>query len=643
MSDLMPIAVPALLVDLLGYLTGAALYAMLVVMVGRERLAEQQPFLSVRGRLPLLSGVCGFVWNVGALAALGLRMLGRGEPPLLTALTFAALGGLPAVVVHSLFQGRETAAGREVTRLAVVAAYGVSGTAAMLQIVAALRGLPVPSRGGLWLLTGGFLTLMALLLVLTRQQPIGRRGVWVAAMSIFAVSALHFGRHDGNESWWVELIGHHAALPLALAILLQDYRFALADIFLKNAIALLLLMTVSLALFAGVMVPLLRWRDATGATDPRAVALLVAIWLATAMVFGPLRRLANHLVDRSVLRRPDYDATLASLARTLELAYTEADVLRAITVATAAALGAADTLSVEDPVPVADRRTVLTGAVLRQVVSDGTRTALVRLPTVDAPHRALAVGPLIAGRRLLSDDRHLLEAMARLGTRRIDALRVAQERLERDTREQRMQQLASEAELRALRAQINPHFLFNALTTIGYLITNAPGRALDTLLRLTSVLRGVLQHSSSDFTTLADEIELIRAYLEIEQARFEERLHVVIDVTSNAADVQIPALLLQPLVENAVKHGIGPLSQGGRLSLSATVVHDILLVRITDSGAGCDPTRGMRRGVGLTNVEQRLAAHYGSSAALSIRSTPGAGTSVSVTLPINAAAGRPTA
>src|SRR5262249_54068896 len=152
------------------------------------------------------------------------------------AVTFSALGFLPAVVVHSLFEGRATVAGRGVIRAAIAAAYGLSATAAVLHIVSAARGLPVPSGVALWLLTAGFIALTAVLLFVTPTQPIGRRGLWVAALSVFAVSALHFGRHVGNESWWVELIGHHASLPLALAILHQDYRFALADLFLKNAI-----------------------------------------------------------------------------------------------------------------------------------------------------------------------------------------------------------------------------------------------------------------------------------------------------------------------------------------------------------------------------------------------------------------------
>ena len=113
--------------------------------------------------------------------------------------------------------------------------------------------------------------------------------------------------------------------------------------------------------------------------------------------------------------------------------------------------------------------------------------------------------------------------------RRIDALRLTRERYERMLREQEITALATEAELRALRAQVNPHFLFNTLTTLGHLIQHAPPRALTTLMRLTTLLRGVLR-SDGELTTLGRERELIRCYLDIEQERFEERLAIDIDI-----------------------------------------------------------------------------------------------------------------
>src|SRR5207244_489792 len=165
----------------------------------------------------------------------------------------------------------------------------------------------------------------------------------------------------------------------------------------------------------------------------------------------------------------------------------------------------------------------------------------------------IEVTELRGGRRLLSDDRAALDAIASLIGRRIDAIRLTQERYERERREQETSKLATEAELRALRAQINPHFLFNALTTIGYLIQTAPARALETLMRLTALLRSVLR-SEGEFTTLGRELDLIEAYLDIEHARFEQRLRVRIDVPQALRTIRVPPLLLQPIVENAVKH-----------------------------------------------------------------------------------------
>jgi two-component system LytT family sensor kinase len=624
-----------LIVDLLGYLTGTALYVMLVVMVWRERVAERQPLFSRRGRLPLLTGLCGLVWNLGALASFAMQVMGDGRPaPLVVALTFSALGFLPAVVVHSLLEGREAAAGRTFTRSLVFVAYGLSTAAALLHGAAALDHQAVPSRPALWLLTGGFITLMTSLLFVTRQQPFGRRGIWVAALSVFAVSALHFGRHSGNEVWWVDLIGHHASLLLALAILHQDYRFALADLFLKNAIALLLLMGVSMALLSGVIVPVLRWEHSTGALDPRALAICVLLWMATAMIFPALRTLAGRVVDRVVLRRSDYGALLAALAHDLDALEVEASVLARTTEVLQESMGTSDVRRLDDPWPRADQRLVIRGPEVRLLVAEPGAALLLRVATVEEPRLALAVGALAAGRRLLSDDIHFLDGVSRLATRRIDAIRVTQERMEHNLREQRMQRLATEAELRALRAQLNPHFLFNALTTIGHLIQSAPPRAFETLMRLTNVLRGVLRRTATEFSTLGQEIDLITAYLDVERARFEERLQVTVDVSPAARDCQIPSLLLQPLVENAVKHGIGPLAAGGAIHIVADVRQQRLSVRIEDSGGGFDPASTTAiAGVGLANVAQRLRAHYGAGADLRIRSAAGRGTAIELDLP----------
>ena len=207
------------------------------------------------------------------------------------------------------------------------------------------------------------------------------------------------------------------------------------------------------------------------------------------------------------------------------------------------------------------------------------------------------IGELAGGRRLLSDDIAMLESLAHIVAHRIDAVRVTHERCQRDLREQEIGRLATEAELRALQAQLNPHFLFNALTTIGYLIQTAPSRAMDTLMGLTGLLRRILKRSTGELVTLGEELELIEMYLAIERARFEERLRVKIDVPFELRGLPIPPLLLQPLVENAVKHGISTLVEmAERLVVAAELERVsespadegqyILCIRVEDTGKG---------------------------------------------------------
>jgi two-component system LytT family sensor kinase len=268
-------------------------------------------------------------------------------------------------------------------------------------------------------------------------------------------------------------------------------------------------------------------------------------------------------------------------------------------------------------------------------------TAEVAVPTSERPAFVLRIGDLVGGRRLLSDDRAFLDAAALAAARRIDAVRLSQERFDQRIRQEEMERLATEAELRALRAQINPHFLFNTLTTIGYLIETAPPRATKTLLRLTSLLRSLLR-SEGELTTLGREVELVEHYLEIERERFEERLRVVIDVPPALRALPVPSLLLQPLVENAVKHGIARAIRGGdirieaRLDAASGAQELVLSVRNTGAPLNADPDARAGR-VGLTNVERRLAGHYGDHASLLLSAAHGV-TTAEVRLPAGAPA-----
>jgi len=621
------------LLNIVGLSTGVALYAMLLAMVVRVRrraggAAASDPLL-------LLTSLLGLLWNLCALPVYVLPKFGVVGPfPFISALGFGALGLLPAVVVHSVLRGGDKEIGGLIKHVIGVAAYATSAFAATLHLVAAVRGDAVPSADAMRLLTYAFVALVLPLAAATRGQPGSRRALWVAALAVFAVSALHLSQlHGGETSWPIELLGHHASLPLALAILYQDYPFALADLFLKRALALLAVVSIAfiaIATFGDRSAAFAQFIEG----DPQQFALLMTFWVTTTLLYPAMRAGIAWFVDTVLLQRPNYRALRASVNRAVQAL----DAIPAVLFTVADLIGP----SLSSPLvtwsePEDGHAQDVSGLVTTG--KDGITH--VTVPTSEAPRYVIAIAPLTGGRRLLSDDVATLEAIVTTAARRIDAIRVTQERHAREIREREMGRLATEAELRALRAQVNPHFLFNALTTIGYLIQTAPPRALQTLLRLTSLLRGVLR-SEREFSTLGRELEVIEAYLDIETARFEQRLRVSIDVPARLRSVPLPALLLQPLVENAVKHGVAPVATGGEVAIHARLdpwQPDArqLTVTIRDSGAGVsmDQLRVRREvGVGLRNVERRLLGQYGSAASLSIESVPGGGTTVEVRLPV---------
>ncbi|MGE3705030.1 MAG: histidine kinase [Vicinamibacterales bacterium] len=621
------------LLNLIGLTTGIALYAMLLAMVVSTRGAR-----TLGARLdPLLlsTAVLGLAWNLCALPLYELPRLGIFGPfPVVTAFGFSALGFLPAVVVHSVLRRDGQQVRDRGPRLLVGAAYGASLAAMLLHLSTFWRGDALPSEAGMRLLTYSFLALAVPLAIVTRGQERARRALWGAALAIFAVSALHLSQfHQGEPSWWVELLGHHASLPLAIAILYQDFPFAFADLFLKRALTLLVVVStafVALYYLGGGAGP-----AGEPLANARDVAVLVALWVGTALCYPRLRQLIAWFVDTIVLERPDYPSLQSAIVTAIQRVEDVPLLLDEVCTRLGPALSART----------ARWEAIEPGATPGRTIATPGR-ALMEVPVAEPPRYQIEVSQLTGGRRLLSDDHAFLAAVAAAVGRRIDGVRFTQVRYENELREQEMAKLATEAELRALRAQINPHFLFNALTTIGYLIQTAPDRAFDTLMRLTTLLRGVLR-SDGEFTTLGRELDLIGSYLDIERARFEERLRVHVHVPESVRHLRVPTLLLQPIVENAVKHGIAPERRGGDVYLDARLEGALeapqLVLTVRDSGAGAtakDFARGRTDGIGLRNIERRIAVQYGAAATLQVDSTPGAGTTVILRLPVEPADAR---
>jgi hypothetical protein len=210
------------------------------------------------------------------------------------------------------------------------------------------------------------------------------------------------------------------------------------------------------------------------------------------------------------------------------------------------------------------------------------------------------------------------QARERDAERRTAALRVA----------------AREAELGTLRAHLQPHFLFNSLTAVAALIDSDPARAQSVLLRLGDLLKSAYADLDEERVPLSRELALVRSYLDIEQLRFGDRLRVSVEADPDALASEVPPLILQPLVENAVKHGIAPHTRAGAIRVSAACAGGRLQVRIHDTGDGADPDAWP--GHGLTITRRRLAAAYPSQHQLRFVREPG-GFAVELDLPVEGA------
>jgi len=173
------------------------------------------------------------------------------------------------------------------------------------------------------------------------------------------------------------------------------------------------------------------------------------------------------------------------------------------------------------------------------------------------------------------------------------------------------------AELRLLKYQLNPHFLFNALNTVRSLIADNPARAQSAVTRLANTLRYTLSSRHDELVTFAQELDIVTDYLELESMRFEDRLRIERDVPANAASVYIPVMLLQTLVENAIKHGIAELPSGGLLRISAVLENEMLKVEIENPRPPA-PISIAGEGVGLRNARDRLRLLFGARATLEL-------------------------
>lgn len=537
-----PAAQP-LLANWIGYTAGTVVFGIFLVLVLKD--------LSGRGLRAswrtVAAAAMAFLWNAGALANLFIDSF------LLRVVTTAALSLLPALLLDLLMEGR--------SRRLAAAGYSISVLSIALHTLEPLvPGFPLHHRTLQWTALGFAPLTTAAIVQLRRQRTPARRAAAAMALLLFALSFTHLHWQDAPHAWPVELLVHHAGIPLALWVLMQDYRFLLLDAFLRFLANILLA-----ALFAwlgAVIAAAIGWYDYRTLPPARVVLLGVGVTAALA-AFAALRHAVQHLLTRLVFRRGDAEALLERIRR----------------------------------MPVRGE-----AEFLEEAGSEIARFFQTELPSASAPSAPtlpFRLGRRAGGRPYLSED------LALLG--RLESL--VNEKLEHH-REQHLRELVSQAELRALQARIHPHFLFNALNALYGSIPRQAEAARRAVLHLAEIFRYLLRGEGGPIP-LERELEIVEAYLEIESLRLGERLRWRLDIAPEAREVRIPVLSLQPLVENAVRHGVAPLAEGGEVAVQARVLEGRCEISVIDTGPGFAPQPG-GGGIGLENVRRRLALHFGS-------------------------------
>jgi len=605
-----------LVINTLGHAAGVIIFGafLYLLWLGRRRVPGGD-FL-----VPAMAATLALLWNALSLAVLATAELGGWSIGLAVALSFAVLSLLPGVLLHlSLGSGQPWIRN---------CGYLLSISAVATHIAELFGGGEASHRFGLLLITFGFSVLAVLAawaLAREKRQLEGASLRALAAMALFflAVSFIHFGSEHGSDAWAHEVLLHHAGIPLALVILLQGHRLLLLDVyvrFLGNALiaAVAAGLLMGLAGFLGLFEPI-------GNAPLSQAILIVGVGLALA-VFPAVRLRVQKRLETAIFRRQDPDKALSEIRAGLKEGSNGQQSLHQAGEVMARFAGSKRWQILVGP-QVARQKLIRT-----RLLSDRETGGLARnhrWAEVQVPLRVsgdethcLLLGRREGGHRFLSRD---LNDLDRLATEFADEL-------ERRRRNE-LQRLVLEAELDALRAQINPHFLFNSLNALYATIPRSSVDARNTLVSLAEIFRYSLQ-GDRQFVSLEQELRIVRAYLQVERLRLGDRLQTGIHTAEDTLQLTVPVLSIQPLVENAVKHGVSSGTGAGTVRIESRIVRDSLRVTVSDDGPGFPPSGPPDGAHGLENVRRRLRLCYGERGSLKIAS-PAAGAEVVLTIPVS--------
>jgi signal transduction histidine kinase len=454
-----------------------------------------------------------------------------------------------------------------------------------------------------------------------RQWMLGLFGLTAVLFVMLLGLTLLTGR--ANSLQVLPALVEIAAKSLPLVFLFvgtyHENPFGFFDLFVKRGAAIILSVAVLTAWFA-IVFPALKPFGTTWAAPWIYAIVLLPVVVALPWIHGRIR----DVLDRRWLgRRYSTIEAVKHFLGTLRSATTEARLIVLAQTGLEEIFGA--------------KATVLVG----EAGAAGPHAAQeVPVRSGDRIVGRFLMGPRLSEAPYFSEDVALLTSLADVFSHVLENLHLQERKLEQEQRTREMSLHASRSELKALRAQINPHFLFNALNSIAGLIHREPAVADRTIEQLADVFRYALRGAESEWAVLDDELDFVRAYLEVERARFGERLQVEVVLEAQARGARVPTMIVQTLVENAVKHGAASVRGRAVVIVRARDASGRLVVSVADNGPGfreADSPRPARTrgGYGLVNVRQRLEGYFGSDAALTVDRDDAAGmTTVSVSLPL---------
>jgi len=598
-----------LIVNAIAHLAGAIVFGIFLVLAlrGAAGRRARENWLSVAS--------AGLAWTWNSVSFASLVLPSGTVRWALEAVSFSSLSLLPAVLLHLSLNGK--------FRVITASGYVLSAVATTMHLCERLLPATHLHKWALWVITVGFgaLTLISVVRVLLQggKETRGRTSQLLASMCLllFVVTFSHFGAGHPPRPWSTELLIHHAGIPVALLILLQDYRFVFLDAFVRFLANVLL---AAILAFAGIRLAITLTPE-DGSSHPLGDTLAVVGLCGLLILFAYLRGIVQRWFTMAVFRRSSIDGAVQELRSKAVEIRNEGDYLKWAAERLAAVAGTQRVEILESEASQDRSGSTMRDLDYPSLAEDepwlrrdarwNWAEAVVPIRLSQRDVRNLLLGRRRGGRRYLSEDLRALNHLGRVVAGEVERFRSAE-----------MQRLVSEAELRALHSQINPHFLFNALNTIYGIIPREAAGARRTVLNLADIFRYFLQ-SDKILIPLSEELKIVRAYLEIERLRLGPRLQTVIQVDKEAEQTLIPILSVQPLVENAIKHGLSTRSDEGWLRLTARSTDTTLTITVEDSGPGPISHAGLAQqagaGVGLANVTRRLQLCFGPDAGVNMQ------------------------